>query len=915
MKRTKVLSIFIIIAMLIMMYPNFSEALNENVRVVSSREEVLALLGTTSEKAREENLLGIAGNYSVFVRENFTAKDAETGGRAAVGGKLEATTNYKYQIGSAVYNYHAAEHTGIADIIVGNGPIKNIETQYGATISGENYNMKKKVVVSPDATAMNWNELSDDEISTFVQANAIDFNSEFEFLNNLSTNELVSKKNGNWYKDAPYTFSTVSSISPFNQQAAYVPATSFIGSDKFVNIFNIDADTWNSINDIILDVPYDSYIIINITGDNIVFNGYQQSQDNMFDNMFYEKNILYPISRAEIAGDGIEDSDVAIAIGDRKRACADEDGCPKTFAKLLCKSNKYIDKGAKILFNLPEATNFEIKGNWTGSILAPKANGMDTGKTQTQGAESQVLCGGHISGSIICKNYEGYEEIGNMPFSMPVAYLNQHSIKIDKIDAITREKLRDAIFKISDLNGNTLYKWNSRNANNNSFNLAKGKYIISEIQAPDNYEQINPVAFEVESDGTVQLTSASYKIVENVPVSVPEGTDITRDGEGSISNFINSYEQENNKHINKITFTTDTSAATFLPDWGLYYFEHESGEVGRAFPRSIDWLEATPWTQTWDGKDETVYLTTPLHLKKGIIWFFRGGRSTDDIKVKNLKIGYDTVTTKTISKNDIRNAEVSENVLTIGNNPNTGWIITVTKLDKQSQETIKDVEIGIYSSEDTDIYTKDQLIEKAYTDENGNVEFRKSLIPGGKYYIKEISNLSGYATLIDVINFETSDREVFEETYTMENERIKLEVTKSDFESGNPVIGADLQILNNGGEEVASWKTTSEPFYIEKLPIGKYKLVERKAPDGYEIAEEVEFEIIDTPEVQKVDMADKLKEKEEQKNSDEVDKQEEDKNSLKTGDKIVFIGIILSVAVIVLVRTINLKKKHNISKK
>ena len=52
------------------------------------------------------------------------------------------------------------------------------------------------------------------------------------------------------------------------------------------------------------------------------------------------------------------------------------------------------------------------------------------------------------------------------------------------------------------------------------------------------------------------------------------------------------------------------------------------------------------------------------------------------------------------------------------------------------------------------------------------------------------------------------------------------------------------------------WTSTDEPHYIEMLPIGKYTLHEEKAPDGYVTAKDVPFEVLDTAEIQKVEMKD-----------------------------------------------------------
>lgn len=91
----------------------------------------------------------------------------------------------------------------------------------------------------------------------------------------------------------------------------------------------------------------------------------------------------------------------------------------------------------------------------------------------------------------------------------------------------------------------------------------------------------------------------------------------------------------------------------------------------------------------------------------------------------------------------------------------------------------------------------------------------------------------------------------------MKDDVTKIEITKSDLTTGKPVEGAELVIRDKDGNEIERWTTTKEPHYIEMLAVGVYTLTEITAPNGYEVAETIEFEVKDTAEIQKVDMKDK----------------------------------------------------------
>ena len=90
----------------------------------------------------------------------------------------------------------------------------------------------------------------------------------------------------------------------------------------------------------------------------------------------------------------------------------------------------------------------------------------------------------------------------------------------------------------------------------------------------------------------------------------------------------------------------------------------------------------------------------------------------------------------------------------------------------------------------------------------------------------------------------------------MKDDVTKLKISKKDITNQEELPGATLEIYDEAGSLISAWTSTKEPYYIEKLPIGNYRLVEKTAPTGYGYAEDVWFEISDTGEIQTVEMFD-----------------------------------------------------------
>lgn len=84
----------------------------------------------------------------------------------------------------------------------------------------------------------------------------------------------------------------------------------------------------------------------------------------------------------------------------------------------------------------------------------------------------------------------------------------------------------------------------------------------------------------------------------------------------------------------------------------------------------------------------------------------------------------------------------------------------------------------------------------------------------------------------------------------------KVEISITDSVDAKGIFGAELAVYDEDEKMVESWVSKGSPHSIENLPIGRYILRELQAPNGYLMAEDVEFEIKDTGEIQKVAMKD-----------------------------------------------------------
>lgn len=193
--------------------------------------------------------------------------------------------------------------------------------------------------------------------------------------------------------------------------------------------------------------------------------------------------------------------------------------------------------------------------------------------------------------------------------------------------------------------------------------------------------------------------------------------------------------------------------------------------------------------------------------------------------------------------------------------------IELLKKDAVSEKPLEGVVFALFAEEDIlnaageVIVEKDSLIEMAVSDKEGKVQFQSDL-PHGKYYVMEVEEKPGYLPYEEVIHFDASysnpEIEVIELSREVENQPTITDFTKTDLTTSEEVEGAKMQILDMEGNLIEEWTSTNEPHRIYALVPGKYILHEEQAPteNGYVRAEDVEFVVELTGEVQKVEMKD-----------------------------------------------------------
>ena len=167
------------------------------------------------------------------------------------------------------------------------------------------------------------------------------------------------------------------------------------------------------------------------------------------------------------------------------------------------------------------------------------------------------------------------------------------------------------------------------------------------------------------------------------------------------------------------------------------------------------------------------------------------------------------------------------------------------------QAPLEGVTFGLFDAEVTE-FTEETAIEVTSSNEAGEFTFEA---PYGNYQVAELETVPGYVTMKESIAVELDKTDV--DLEDIANSQTVVHFSKVDKDTGEELPGAVLELYAPDGSLLDTWETTDIPHVIPGLPVGEgYILREVTAPEGFEVAEDVTFNVEDTTEIQTITMED-----------------------------------------------------------
>ena len=468
----------------------------------------------------------------------------------------------------------------------------------------------------------------------------------------------------------------------------------------------------------------------------------------------------------------------------------------------------------------------KVVDEWISNDKAHSIEGLIVGKTYT--LTETIAAKDYVKATDIIFTVKNSSELETVT-------MKDKQVAFSKTDITDENEIEGATITVSEKQtGKVVDEWVSEKKKHLINGLEEGKsYILSEKISPEEFVKSSDIEFTVTKEKTNQKIIMKDKQV-SISKSTVGGSEVTGatmqilDQDG---NIIDEWISEGKEHF-----------ANNLEEGKSYILHEDLSPLGLNLANDIE------FEVTYDKENQKVEMIDTINDVSKV--------KEDGKKLKGAEL---TV--------------VSNKTKQIVDRWTTGQHIFDVTEDMQSQIKENKKAEGMYIDEDDStitysisknkdrddyrlVFVKDGTTTYANIDLNGDETSHmiEGLIAGEEYVLRETKTPNGYATSKEQTFKVEENKDI---SLTLIDEDIKVQISKQDITNKKEIEGAKLKVVDKDGNNIDEWTSGKEPHMIKNLNVGEsYTLIEETAPQGYKIAESIDFKIEDTGAIQHVVMYD-----------------------------------------------------------
>lgn len=467
-----------------------------------------------------------------------------------------------------------------------------------------------------------------------------------------------------------------------------------------------------------------------------------------------------------------------------------------------------------------------VVDEWISNDKAHSIEGLIVGKTYT--LTETITANDYVKATDIIFTVKNSSELETVT-------MKDKQVAFSKTDITGENEIEGATITVSEKqSGKVVDEWVSEKKKHLINGLEEGKsYILSEKISPEEFVKSSDIEF------TVTKEKINQKIImKDKQVSISKSTVSDKEVVGALMQIID----EGGNVVDEWTSEGKVHFANNLEEGKSYILHEDLSPLGLNLANDIE------FEVTYDKENQKVEMIDTIN---------------DVSKVKE-------------DGKQLKGAEltvVSNKTKQIVDRWTTGQHIFDVTEDMQSQIKENKKAEGMYIDEDDStitysisknkdrddyklVFVKDGTTTYANIDLNGDETSHmiEGLIAGEEYVLRETKTPNGYATSKEQ-TFKAEENN--DTSLTMIDEDIIVQISKQDITSKKEIEGAKLKVVDKDGNIIDEWTSKKEAHMIKNLNVGEsYRLIEETAPQGYKIAESIEFKIEDTGAIQHVVMYD-----------------------------------------------------------